>query len=96
MVSGLVFHPGHHALHGMTVVLEASDGRTCVGRFDTEDEAGVHLLDVGIHRAEEGTASRDDYLRQTLKFGVRRDVPHLVVPRASVVRITRLSEYRLD
>jgi len=51
---------------------------------------------VGIHRAEAGTASRDDYLRQTLKFGVRRDVPHLVIPRASVARITRLSEYRLD
>jgi len=95
-VSGLVFHPGHHALHGMTVVLEASDGRTCVGRFDTEDEAGVHLRDVGIHRAEDGPGTRDDYLRHTLKFGVRRDVPHLVVPRGSVLRITRLTEYRLD
>jgi len=95
-VSGAVFHPGHHALHGMTVVLEANDGRTCVGRFDTEDEAGVHLLDVGVHRAGEGAGSREDFVRHTLQFGVRRDAAHLVVPRSAVLRITRLTEYRLD
>jgi putative YphP/YqiW family bacilliredoxin len=41
---------------GITVVLDTTSGETYLGRFDSEDERGVHLLDVGRHDA--GASSR--------------------------------------
>jgi len=86
-----VFHPGHHELHGVTVVVETGGALTYIGRFDTEDDAGVHLLNVGVHDAAAG-GSKDDYVRRSAKFGVRAERPHLVVPRQQVARITKLVE----
>lgn len=74
----------------MTVVVETVGPLTYVGRFDTEDESGVHLINVGVHDAAEG--SREDYVRRSARFGVRTDRKHLVVPRAEVSRITPLGE----
>lgn len=75
----------------MTVVVETSGLLTYVGRFDTEDSAGVHLLDVGVHDAAAG-GTREEFVRRSARFGVRTDRKHLVVPRAQVARITRLAE----
>ena len=86
---GHVFHPGHDELHGITVVIETMGRHTYVGRFDHEDDAGVHLLDVGMHDAN-GTTSREQYLERTLRFGVRADRKHLIVPRFEITAITRL------
>lgn len=75
----------------MTVVVETSGVLTYVGRFDTEDSAGVHLLDVGVHDAGSGD-TREEFVRRSARFGVRTDRKYLVVPRAQVARITRLGE----
>ena len=88
---GHVFHPGHAELHGITVVLETTGSITYVGRYDSADELGVHMLDVGVHDAAQGS-SRDEYLRRIVKFGIRSDHKHLVVPADQVARITRLRE----
>ncbi|MBA3258466.1 MAG: hypothetical protein H0T68_03235 [Gemmatimonadales bacterium] len=86
-----VFHPGHHALHGITVVLETHGAETFVGRFDSEDTEGVHMLDVGVH--DGGAAvSKEEYIRRSAKFGIRADRKHLVVPKDAVARITPLGE----
>jgi hypothetical protein len=91
-MAGHVFHPGHAELHGITVVLETNGVRTYVGRYDSEDAQGVHLLDVGIHDPAAGGLSKQEYLRASAKFGVRTDRKHLVVPVDEVIRITRLGE----
>ncbi len=88
-MSGHVFHPHHHELHGITVVVETSTGTTYVGRCNTVDETGVHLWDAAEHR---DAASRDEFLRSTLKFGVRRDHPVITVPGGVVVGVRRLAE----
>jgi hypothetical protein len=75
----------------VTVVVETSGLLTYVGRFDTEDSAGVHLLDVGVYDAAAG-GTREEFVRRSARFGVRTDRKHLVVPRTQVARITRLGE----
>ena len=75
----------------MTVVVETTGPITYVGRFDTEDDAGVHLVNVGVHDAGAG-GSREDYVKRSARFGVRTDLKHHVVPRAEVARITPLGE----
>jgi hypothetical protein len=85
------FHADRHALHGITVVLETRGSETYVGRFDLEDERGVHLLNVGVHAADAG-GSKEEYVRRSARFGVSVDQKHLVVPRDAVARITPLAE----
>jgi hypothetical protein len=92
-MSGHVFHPGHSELHGVTVVLEAEGDVTYVGRFHEESERGVLLHDVAEHRKENGAPGREEFLARTLKFGVRAQHRHVVVPRADVRRISRLLEW---
>ena len=70
-------------------MVETAGPLTYVGRFDTEDQAGVHLLDVGVHDATAG-GTREEFVRRSARFGVRSDRKHLVVPSAEVSRITAL------
>ena len=73
------------------MVVETRGTLTYVGRFDTEDERGVHLMNVGLHDAAAGE-SKDEYVRRSAKFGVRAEEKHLVIPRDQVARITKLAE----
>ena len=91
-MTGHVFHPGHHALHGVTVLLETTGGLIYIGRFDSEDEAGACLLDVAVHDSDGADLPKEDFIRRTLKFGVRVDKKRVVVPRAQIARIGPLSE----
>jgi len=91
-MSGHVFHPGHAELHGITVVVETNGSLTYVGRYDSEDERGVLMLDVGVHDAAAGGLSREEYLRRSAKFGIRSEHKQLVVPAHQVSRIIRLGE----
>lgn len=88
-MSGHVFHPGHSELHGITVVLETA-GALYVGRYHEETEKGVLLHDVAECR---GAETRAEFVRKTLKFGVRADHRHIVVPSAEVQRVVRLMDW---
>jgi hypothetical protein len=91
-MSGHVFHPGHSALHGMTVVVETAGAETYVGRYDREDSAGVHLLDVGVHDVDSAIA-KEEYIKRSSKFGVRGEHRHVVIPADKVARITQLGNW---
>ncbi len=91
-MSGHVFHPGHSALHGMTVVVETAGAATYVGRYDREDSAGVHLLDVGVHDVDSAIA-KEEYIKRSSRFGVRGEHRHVVIPADKVARITQLGNW---
>jgi hypothetical protein len=76
----------------MTVVVETNGALTYVGRYDREDERGVHLLDVGIHDAGSGV-SRESYLQRSAKYGVQSEQRHVTVAAADVTRITQLGRW---
>jgi len=69
------------------VVLETLGPEVYIGRFDTQDEKGVHLIGVSIldQRAE-----MEEFVARTLKFGVRVDRPHLLVPNDQVKTVKPL------
>ncbi|MGH7498062.1 MAG: hypothetical protein ACREL3_04340 [Gemmatimonadales bacterium] len=90
--SGHVFHPGHQELHGVTVVLETKGSLTYVGRFDNQDELGVHLHDVGVHDPSASEQSLEEFLQRSAKFGIRAEHKHLLVPGGEVARIRRFVE----
>lgn len=89
---GHVFHPGHAELHGVTVVVETGSSRTYVGRFDTEDQHGVHLLDVAVHDSATSSVPKQEYIRNSARFGIRSEYKHLLVSAGEIAQITRLGE----
>jgi hypothetical protein len=89
-MTGHVFHPGHEALHGITVVLATHGPRTYVGRYDSADDAGVHMHDVGVHDAATGEISKEEFLRRCHRFGIRPEHRALLVPTSDVASIRRL------
>jgi hypothetical protein len=91
-MTGHVFHPGHQDLHGVTVVLETLGTRTYVGRFDSQDERGVHLHDVGVHDSATAELSQEDFLRRCDRFGIRPEHRDVLVASGEVKRIRRLVE----
>jgi hypothetical protein len=92
-LSGRPLHTDRHELHGITVVLDTTGAATYVGRFDSQDAHGVHLLDVGVFDPAQGT--RDDYLRRSVKFGIRVDRPELTVASSEVVSVSPLGQIEL-
>lgn len=90
-MSGHVFHPGHHELHGVTVVLDTA-GALWVGRFDSVSPKGVLLHDAGCYQDGVTEGTREDYLRKTLKFGVRATQKHALIPEGEVLGIRQLAE----
>lgn len=94
-MSGHVFHPGHEALHGVTVVLETSGGHLYVGRYHDTESGKLRLHDVGMHDAAASGMPNEEYLRRTMKFGVRVEQKFVAVPEAEVTRMTPLGEVQL-
>jgi hypothetical protein len=90
-MTGHVFHPGHAELHGITVVIETRGPLTYVGRYDSADDRGVHLLDAGIHDAASGTP-REEYLQRSVRYGILSQHRHIIVAPDQIVRITRLGD----
>ncbi|MGN6392756.1 MAG: hypothetical protein ACTHM9_10980 [Gemmatimonadales bacterium] len=89
-MAGHVFHPGHQALHGVTVVLETVGDKTYVGRFDSQDDRGVHMHDVGVHDAATATVSKEAFLQRCDRFGIPTQHRDLLVPVTDVARIQKL------
>ena len=92
-MSGHVFHPGHEELHGVTVVVESPSGVTWVGRYHERSERGVLLHDVAQYDPASADQSRTAWVQRLIKFGIRIDQKHLMVPSADATRIVPLMDW---
>lgn len=86
------FHQGKSELHGITVVVDTDGPEIFVGRCDDEDERGVILHDVDVHRDGAGGRSKADYVRRAAQLGVWKKYDSLLIPRERVVSVRRLGE----
>jgi hypothetical protein len=75
-----VFHPGHDALHGVTVVMTGTSGRTYLGRWHEQGARGVTMRNVAIHDPAENPLPLDAWLAKQEKFGVAATEKMFIVP----------------
>jgi hypothetical protein len=47
---------------------------------------------VAVHERQDGGLSTEEFVRRTLKFGVRVERKHLIVPSAEIASIQPLGE----
>src|SRR5271168_5016180 len=63
------FHQNRSALHGITVVVDTTGPEIFVGRCDDEDDRGIVLNDVDVHRDGEGGRSKEQYVERAARLG---------------------------
>lgn len=88
------FHQDKGELHGITVVVHLADGGTWIGRCDTIDGDGVHLLDADLHEATMAAPAREAWLNQAIAYGVWPRHPRVLVPATAVASVERLGGLR--
>ena len=86
------FHQGKSELHGITVVVDTTGPEIFVGRCDDEDERGIILDDVDVHRDGENGRSKEEYVRRAAQLGIWKKHDHLLIPRDRIASVRRLGE----
>ena len=89
-MTGMVFHPGHEELHGVTVVVRGTSGRSWVGRYHERTERGILLHDVATHDPATASVDREAWLERLRRFGIKVDFKHVVIPESESARIELL------
>jgi hypothetical protein len=90
-VSGIVLHPGHDELHGITVVVTGASGRTYLGRWHEQGDRGVVMRDVAIHDPATAELPLEGWLAKQAKFGVASTERMYVVPVDEFVEVRRFT-----
>ncbi|MAE60147.1 MAG: hypothetical protein CMJ49_02195 [Planctomycetaceae bacterium] len=86
------FHDNLGALHGITVVVELTDGGVIVGRCHEATDEQVLLHDADVHHEADGELSRADYLKRAAQWGVFAKHKSLRVAGDQVTQITPLGQ----
>ena len=90
MSDGITKHHNRDDLHGITVVLTGTSGRTYVGRWHERQPRGVVMRDATI--LEPGAGDPAQWLAKLAKFGVPPEHRTLVVPDEEVGDVRRFND----
>ncbi len=88
------FHHNTHELHGITVVIDSTDGSLIVGRFHEQDETHALLLDADTHHDNEGGKTNAQWLEAAAKWGQWPRIKQLRVLLADMKQIRRLGSIK--
>ena len=90
------FHHDTHPLHGITCVVDTQSPRVYVGRVDSADARGIHLLDVDVFDEKPGGETKAQFVARTARVGPWKRHDRVTVPVAEVASVTRLSDVPTD
>lgn len=86
------FHDNLGELHGITIAVDTTDDRICVGRCHEANDRFVLLLDADVHHEGDDGLTKCEWLKRAAKWGVFPRHKSLQLPRDQVAAITRLGE----
>jgi hypothetical protein len=79
-------------LIGEVVILDLSSTYVCLGVLAGLDLDYLDLRDADLHDFRDGSATREVYLYDSARFGIRRNRTRVLIRRDEVVAITRFAE----
>ena len=86
------FSPFLTPLIGHDVVLDMSSSYVCLGKLVGVDREFFSLRDADLHDFRDSPASREVYIYDSARLGIRRNRASVLVRRAEVVAVTRFSD----
>ena len=79
-------------LIGQVVVVDLTSPYVCLGTLVGQDGAFLELTDADLHDLRDSAASREVYVYDSVRLGIRRNRARVLVSRAEVVAVTRFTD----
>ncbi|WP_422926658.1 hypothetical protein [Singulisphaera sp. PoT] len=79
-------------LVGQVVVVDLRSTYVCLGKLERADEVYIEIKDADLHDFRDSTATREVYIHDSVRFGVRRNRAKVLVRLDEVVAITRFRD----
>ncbi len=79
-------------LIGQVVVVDLAAPYVCLGTLTKLDPEFLELADADLHDFRDSAASREVYIYDSVRLGIRRNRSRVLIRRREVVAITRFAE----
>ncbi len=79
-------------LLGQVVVIDFKSSYVCLGTLVAYDSDYLELLDADLHDFRDSTATREVYVYDSVRLGIRRNRERVLIRLDDVVAITRFSD----
>ncbi len=80
------------ALVGQAVVLDLRSTYVCLGTLEAVDPLFFIVIDADLHDFRDSSASREVYVYDSKRLGIRRNRARVLVRRDEVVAIARFAD----
>lgn len=77
---------------GQTVICDLADHYLLIGVLDQVGPQHLSFLDADLHDHREANSTKDVYLIETRRFGVRINRTRVSIPRPALLAISRLDD----
>jgi len=79
-------------LIGQVIVADLASAYVCLGTLAGIDEQYLELTDADLHDFRDSPASREVYVYDSLRYGIRRNRARVLIRRAEVVALARFAD----
>jgi small nuclear ribonucleoprotein (snRNP)-like protein len=79
-------------LLGQVVVVDLKSSYVCLGTLVKYDDQFLELLDADLHDFRDSTATRELYVYDSVRLGIRRNRARVLVRQDDVVAVTRFTD----
>jgi hypothetical protein len=80
------------ALVGQVVVLDLASPYVCIGKLTEVRSMHLVLKDADLHDFRDNPATRENYVYDSVRLGIRRNRKEVLVRIAEIVAITRFAD----
>jgi hypothetical protein len=77
---------------GQVVVVDLRSTYVCLGTLTASDEQFLEMLDADFHDFRDSTATREIYVYDSARYGIRRNRARILIRMDDVVAISRFSD----
>jgi len=86
------FSPLLEGLAGKIVVVDLVSPYVCLGTLVGIDAQFLDLRDADLHDFRDSTATREVYVHDSVRLGIRRNRARVLIRREEVVAVTRFDD----
>ena len=80
------------SLLGKIVIVDLSSPYVCLGTFVAGDAQFLELRDADLHDFRDNPATREVYVHDSVRLGIKRNRARVLIRRAEIVAITRFDD----
>jgi hypothetical protein len=79
-------------MRGQVVVVDLKSTYVCLGTLAGADEQFLELLDADLHDFRDSVATREIYVYDSVRYGIRRNRSRVLLRQDDVLAITRFTD----